>query len=193
MPDKAEPDESTPPDEGQSTSDADETTLAREQMEEALREKEQFRAMAQRAQADLVNYRRRAEDERRELRRGANSELLLKVLSIVDDLERATALVPDDAVAPGWLEGLQLIQRNLENLLTSQGVTGIEAEGKPFEPWQHEAVLYEESSDGKEGVVMSVVRKGYKLHDRVLRPAQVAVSKATQPEAQDENTDLEEE
>ena len=192
MPDKAEPDKSMPPDEGQSTSDADEMTLVREQMEEALREKEQFRAMAQRAQADLVNYRRRAEDERRYLRRSANSEMLLKVISIVDDLERAMALVPGDAVAPGWLEGLQLIQRNLENLLTSEGVTGIEAEGKPFEPWEHEAVLYEESSTAKEGVVVSVVRKGYKLHDRVLRPAQVAVSKAAQPEDHDENTDLEE-
>ncbi len=88
--------------------DADESTLTEielAELEEALREKDQFRAMAQRAQADLINYRRRVEDEREELRRSANTGLILRILTVVDDLERALALVPDDAVSPGWLEG----------------------------------------------------------------------------------------
>ena len=153
----------------------------RAELEEALREKDQFRAMAQRAQADLINYRRRAEDEREEVRRSANTGLILKVLNVVDDLARAVAMVPDDAVAPGWLDGLELVQRNLQNLLDTEGITKIEAEGKPFEPWEHEALVYQETDECEEGLVISVIRDGYRRHDRVLRPAQVSVAKAPAP------------
>lgn len=156
----------------------DEVTLLKEQLEEALREKDQFRTMAQRAQADLINYRRRAAEEVQEARRAAKAEVLLKFLAIVDDLDRALALVPPEAIAPGWLEGLQLVRRNMEHLLASEGVSRIEAEGRPFEPWEHEAVQYEETSDGPEGTVLRVLRQGYKLGDRVLRAAQVVVAKA---------------
>ena len=179
------PDSLEPAEEEQSASEADEGALMREQLEEALREKEQFRAMAQRAQADLVNYRRRATEEQQEVRRDSKSQLLLKMLSIVDDLDRALALVPEDAVAPGWFDGLNLIKRNLDNVLVSEGVTKIEAESQPFEPQSHEAVLYEETPDCQEGMVVRVIREGYKLHERVLRAAQVAVSKA--PEAQEKS------
>ncbi len=163
-----------------------ETELA--ELEEALREKDQFRALAQRAQADLINYRRRVEDEREELRRSANTGLILRILTVVDDLERALALVPDDAVAPGWFEGLQLVQRNLQNLLDAEGVTKIEAEGKPFEPWEHESVLYEETTETEEGLVVRVFRDGYRQHDRIVRPAQVSVAKAPEPQHQAETT-----
>ena len=173
----------------QPQSETGEMTLLREQLEEALREKDQFRTMAQRAQADLINYKRRATDEMQETRRTANSQLLLKVLSIVDDLERALALIPEDAVAPGWLEGLQLVERNLHRILDYEGVTKIEADGQPFEPREHEAVFYEESADGDEGMVVRVIRDGYRLGDRVLRAAQVAVSKAPAPENQPEPPD----
>ena len=166
----------------------DEPALVREQLEEALREKDQFRAMAQRSQADLANYRRRASEEQEELKRTSNGRVILKVLSIVDDLERAISLVPDDAVAPGWLEGLQLIQRNLENALESEGVSRIEAEGRPFEPREHEAVMYEETSAGKEGMVVRVIREGYTLNERVLRAAQVAVSRASESEDESESS-----
>lgn len=158
------------------------------ELEEALREKDQFRAMAQRAQADLINYRRRVEDEREELRRSANRGLILRILTVVDDLDRALALVPDDAVSPGWLEGLQLVQRNLQNLLDAEGVTKIEAEGKPFEPWEHESVLYEETTETEEGLVVRVFRDGYRQHDRIVRPAQVSVAKAPEPQHQAETT-----
>ncbi len=166
-----------------------ETELA--ELEEALREKDQFRAVAQRAQADLINYRRRVEDEREELRRSVNTGLVLRILTVVDDLERALALVPDDAVAPGWLEGLQLVQRNLQNLLDAEGVTKIEAEGKAFEPWEHEAVAYEETTESEEGLVVRVFRDGYRQHGRIVRPAQVSVAKAPEPQHQAETTEPE--
>ena len=188
--------EHRPEDLGQSqethpTPEADKVSVMREQLEEALREKAQFRAMAQRAQADLENYKRRAIEEREELRRTTNSQLLLKILSIVDNLNRALALVPEDVVAPGWLEGLRLVRRNLDSILESELVTKIEAEGQPFEPWEHEAVFHEETADGKEGMVVRVIRDGYKLGDRVLRAAQVTVSKAPEPENQQDTTQQE--
>ena len=164
----------------------------REELEEALREKDQFRTMAMRAQADLANFKRRASEEQQEVRRSGNAALLLKVLSVVDDMERALALVPEDAVAEGWLEGMKLIQRNVGHLLESEGVQRIEAEGKPFAPWEHEAVTFEETADGDEDRVTRVVREGYTLGDRVLRAAQVVVSKAPEPKSEPEADEKEE-
>ena len=167
-------------------------SLLREQLEEALREKDQFRALAQRAQADLVNYRRRAGEEMDDLRRTANTQLLLQLLSFLDDLDRALALVPDDAVAPGWQEGLRLVRRSMDNILDLEGVSKIEAEGQPFEPWEFEAVQYQETEDAEEGRVIEVVRNGYKRHDKVLRAAQVVVAKRPEPETGHEANEQEE-
>ena len=166
----------------ESEADPDPEALASDELEEALREKGQFREMAQRAQADLINYRRRADDDKAGLRRNANSELLLKILSVNDDLGRAVEHAPEGEEAGAWLEGLRLVQRNLQNVLQSEGVTRIEAEGRPFEPWEHEAVSHEITPNRKEGMVVRVIQDGYKLHDRVLRAAQVTVSKLDEEE-----------
>ncbi len=147
------------------------------ELEEALREKEQFRNLAQRVQADFINYKHRMEEGRKEIEKFAKSELLLKVLSIVDDFQRALSHLPQEDMPPQWLEGIQLIQRKLQSFLGTEGVKKIEALGFDFNPEEHEAVFYEETSNNEEGKVISVVRDGYKLHDRVLRPAQVSVGK----------------
>ncbi|MBI4299196.1 MAG: nucleotide exchange factor GrpE [Chloroflexi bacterium] len=146
-------------------------------LEEAVREREQFRGMAQRSQADLVNYRRRAEEERTSLLRSANAGLILKLLPIVDDFQRALSHLPSESLDTNWLEGLRLIFRKMEVLLESEGISRIDAVGKDFDPWEHEALFYEESQDKETGKVVAIIREGYKLHDRVLRPAQVAISK----------------
>jgi molecular chaperone GrpE len=164
---------------------------ASDELQEALREKDQFRKMAQRAQADLINYRRRVEDDKADIRRNANSGLLLKVLSVNDDLERAVEHAPEGDEAGAWLDGLRLVRRNLQNVLRAEGVTRIEAEGRPFEPWEHEAVFHEATRDGKDGMVVRVIQDGYKLHDRVLRPARVTVSKLEEEDSQ-ESTEQEE-
>ncbi len=156
---------------------AEESPSLEEQLAEALREKDQFRLMALRAQADLENYRKRAGEEREEARRSANTAILLRVLSVIDDFERAMALVPDDAVAPGWLEGLQLVHKSMSALLESEGVSRIEAVGRQFDPHESEAILYQESTSAADGDVISVIREGYMQRDRVLRPAQVVVAK----------------
>ena len=153
-------------------------------LEEALREKDQFRRLAQRSQADLLNYRRRAAAEIEEVRRRASADILLKVTGVVDDLERALGMVPEDAVAPGWLEGLNLVMRKMESVLETSGVQKIEALGRPFEPWQLEAVHYAETAEYEPGVVTEVFREGYMLDDMVLRAAQVVVAKEPEPPAQ---------
>ena len=195
--DRPEDSESTPnsdaSNEGQAKNieeaeEKDEMTLTQERLEEALQEKDQFRSIAQRAQADLINYRKRAVDEQKEIRRNANTSLILKVLGIVDDLNRAVDMVPEDAVSPGWMEGLNLVQRNLANVLDSEGVTKIEAEGQPFETRGYEAVFYQETPDGEHGIVTDVIRDGYKLRDRVIRAAQVVVSKAPEPAQENPET-----
>ena len=188
MTEQKEPEDLGPPEDELSTLNGEDVALMREQLEEALREKDQFRAMSQRAQADLYNYKTRAAQEQESLRLNANSQIILKILSALDDLDRALRLVPEDAVATGWLEGLQLVQRNIESVLNSEGVTKIEAQSRVFEPWENEAVFYEETPDSQEGIVIKVVRDGYKLHDKVLRAAQVIVSKSPEPQDQSETT-----
>ncbi|TET12721.1 MAG: nucleotide exchange factor GrpE [Dehalococcoidia bacterium] len=79
-----------------------------------------------------------------------------------------------------WVKGIALIQQKLRATLEEEGLKRIDAEGKDFDPWEHEAVFCEASSDHDEGRVKAVIRDGYKLHDRVIRPAQVVVSKASE-------------
>lgn len=163
----------------------DELILLREQLEEALREKDQFRGIAQRAQADLMNYKKRATEEMADVRRTTSSRSILTLLSIVDDLDRAIFLIPDDAVSPGWLDGLNLVMRNITSALDLEGVSKIDVVGKLFEPWECEAVQYQETEGVEEGEVIEVIRDGYRHHNKVLRAAQVIVAKkrASVPES----------
>ena len=159
-------------------------------LEEALREKDQFHSLAQRTQADFVNFKRRVEEEKIELQRFANSGLILKILSVVDDYERVLLHMPDEGVDHQWLEGIKLVKRNLDLLLVSEGVKRIQADHGDFDPNLHEAVLFQESDEFEEGKVLQIVREGFSLYDRVIRPAQVAVSRAKP--SKDETTGLDE-
>ena len=132
-----------------------------EQLAEAERERGQFKNMAQRAQADFLNYRRRAAEEQAELRRSANADLIGKLLEVVDNFERAIGMLPADA-ADGWHEGLALVRRNLMNILETEGVSKIVAAGMPFNPWEHEAVFHQETTDAEDGVIIAVTREGYR-------------------------------
>ncbi len=158
--------------------------VTREEFDEAIVEKERFHAMAQRAQADLINYRRRSLEEQTELRNTVISGLLMKMLSISDDLKRAFSVVPSDIESKDWIDGLRLVQRNMDSLLESEGIVKIEAEGQVFQPQEHEAVFHEEVVGMEEGMIVKVIRDGYKRHDKVLRPAQVSVSKTVESKEQ---------
>ncbi len=133
-----------------------------------------------RAAAESQNIRRRGERERAELIVGANERLLQRILPVVDDFDLAFAHVPADLTEQdqNWVDGFTLIQRKLQTVLTSEGVTAIETAGMTFDPTRHEAVTYEVAEGYTENQIIDEVRKGYLLGDRVLRPAMVRVARA---------------
>jgi molecular chaperone GrpE len=157
--------------------ETNEAELQKAQFEEAQREVEQFRNMLQRERADSLNSKRRVEEEKEEFQKRANTSLITRLLPILDDFQRALQHIPQDDPLSSWLAGVELVYRNLEVVLESLGVTHIEALDKTFDPQEHESVFYEVSKNNEEDKVLSVVREGYKLNGRVLRPAQVTVSK----------------
>jgi len=128
----------------------------------------------QRAQADFVNFKRRTEQERAEISNFANSTLILNLLPVLDDLERALGHINDDVEGSPWVDGIKLIYKKMKSTLEAQGLAEIDAEGKDFDPNIHEAVMCAEGEDGK---VIGVLQKGYKYRDRVIRPAKVKVGK----------------
>ncbi|HEX2172654.1 MAG TPA: nucleotide exchange factor GrpE [Dehalococcoidia bacterium] len=125
-----------------------------------------------RAEADLINYRRRAEQEREDAVKYGNINLLKALLPIFDDFDRAIDSAPEQVAGSAWFEGLQLLRRKITSTLQAQGVEEIAAEGETFDPNVHEAVLYEEGDEGK---VTATFQKGYRLHGRVVRPSLVRV------------------
>jgi molecular chaperone GrpE len=130
--------------------------------------------LLQRERAGYINYRRRMEQEQKEWQQYAGLQVLKKLLPIVDDFERALAAAPDPAANP-WVAGLTMIDRKLHKLLEGEGVTPIEALNQPFDPNIHDAVEYE-PGDG-EDVVVNELARGYRMGDRVIRPAMVRVGK----------------
>jgi len=128
-----------------------------------------------RAAADYKNFKRRVDQERADLIRGASAGLLLKLLPVMDDLERALSSVTPDIEATPWYSGFKLIPQKLRTVLESEGVAPIAALGQDFDPNFHEAVIYEAAGEGQEGKVVSELQTGYKLRDRVLRPTMVKV------------------
>jgi len=145
-----------------------------EQLSKAKEEAQKFRDNWHRAEADFQNYKRRTEQEREELRRFGNVSIIINLLPVLDDFERAFASLDSHLAGLSWFDGMLLIYRKLRQLLENAGVKPIETEGQAFDPRFHEAVAHVE---GEEGKVISEVQRGYKLHDRVLRPAMVVVGK----------------
>jgi molecular chaperone GrpE len=131
----------------------------------------------QRARADFANYKKRIERDQEEARGRAAAALLAKILPVEDDLRRAVRERPEAEGYPHWADGIELIQRKLAALLEAEGVELIPADGVAFDPALHEAVTYEPSNDHKEGEIIEVIQQGYRLGERVLRPARVRVAR----------------
>jgi molecular chaperone GrpE len=141
------------------------------------RDRDDYRDRLLRKTAEFENYRKRVERERREQSDQAVVDLLQELLAVVDDFDLAVTV---DAGEGGgaYRRGVELIHSKLRDLLRKQGVTPIEALGADFDPKVHQAVLHEASPDHRDGEVIGELRKGYKLGDRLLRPAMVKVAKA---------------
>jgi molecular chaperone GrpE len=130
----------------------------------------------QRAKAEFTNFRKRQERERELARFETVGRVAKRYLPIVDDMERALNERPTEDSGAVWSEGIELIYRKLMNTLESEGVTPIEAEGEFFDPNLHEAVVQTESDEHESGQVIEVLQTGYKIGDRVLRPATVRIA-----------------
>lgn len=130
----------------------------------------------QRMTADFANYRKRNEAERAEFARFAKADLIARLLDVLDGYDRALATVPEELKTQPWVEGMWLVERKLRQILEAEGLEPVDSIGKPFDPYQHEAVAHIES-DQPEGTVIDEHQKAYRLHDRVIRPALVTVAK----------------
>ncbi len=165
------------------------------ELAEALREKDQFRAMAQRAQADFVNFRSRAEAENTDIRRRSVRSILIKVLEVADSID--AALEPDviSRVDQKFVDGVDAINRSFESFLSGEGVVRFDSVGEKFDPRLHEALMRTETDDHPSETVIRVMRAGYKIGDDVLRPAlvEVAVPPAASASEEGEATDAEQE
>jgi molecular chaperone GrpE len=170
-----------------STEDSGQASSPQRTLEERLAKAEEeakkFRDNWHRAEADFQNFKRRTEQEREELRRYGNVSVIINLLPVLDDFERAFSSLDSHLAGLSWFDGILLIYRKLRQLLENAGVSVIETEGKEFDPRLHEAVAHVE---GEEGKVISEVQRGYKLHDRVLRPAMVVVGKGKQEAGRDD-------
>ena len=157
--------------------------------EELSEDQPQYLDMLQRVQADFVNYKRRANEEREEQQKYANSRLVLRILPVLDEFGLAVQHASESDAGSSWLEGIKLIQRKMLSVLESESVHKIEADGQEFQPFEHEAVGYQESSEHEEGQILTVVRDGYKMHDRIIRPALVILAKKPSPSEEKETED----
>ena len=142
----------------------------------ALLERDEQIAPHQRTAADFANFRRRTAEEREREAGLASESLLIKALAVADDMDRALAAVPENLTAEPWVEGIAAINRKLLALLESEGVTPFESVGKEFDPREHEAIAQVPGSGKPAGEVIAEHRKGWRIRDRILRPAVVSVA-----------------
>ncbi len=138
----------------------------------------------QRAQADFINYKRFAEQDKAETCKYANINLLANILPVIDDFDRALASIPTEQSDNKWVEGLKLIDQKLKDTLKKQGVTHIDALGQEFDPYVMEAMS---CGNGKKDIVIQELEKGYKLYDKVIRPAKVIVGSGEEEPKKEEN------
>lgn len=180
------------PDENGERDENIQTLHPEEQQEDTLTLLEQERARSeelkdqlQRVQAELINYRRRMEAKQDEIRARAVEATLSRFLPVADDLHRAVSSLPEESEGNGWAEGFRLIESNLLRALESHGVKPMESVGKPFDPAQHDAVMFDENTSG-EHMVVEEFQRGYWINDRVLRPAMVRVGSIPTDASDDE-------
>lgn len=136
---------------------------------------DRFRDLALRSQADFENYKKRAAREKEDAVKYANSSLLQRLVSILDNFELGLAAAKTESDQSPIYSGMVLVQKQLNDLLEENGLQTVEAEGKKFDPNLHEAIAHE-PSDAPEETVIRQARRGYRLKDRLLRPARVVVS-----------------
>ncbi len=151
--------------------------MLQHELEQTKAQSQEYLEGWQRARAEFANYKKRVARDQEDARLRIAANTLSKYLGVIDDLERALKERPEDGEAAAWAEGIELIYRKMYGVLETEGVEVIDAEGEHFDPTLHEAISHDESEDHEEGDVIEVVQPGYRLGERVLRPAMVRVAK----------------
>ena len=146
--------------------------------EEINRQREECYDLLLRKTAEFDNYRKRIDRERKEVAETASVDLVRELLSLVDDLERALGAEVSDNAVHSYRAGVELIHKQLLDVLRKRGVSQIETAGQDFDPHYHQAVAHEVSADHSEGAIIDEFRRGYVMYGRLLRPAMVRVAKA---------------
>jgi molecular chaperone GrpE len=144
---------------------------------EARGQADEYLTALQRERAEFLNFKRRTAEERERDLGLAAEDLIRKVLALADDFDRAIEARPESIATDPWFDGVAAIDRKLRTLLESEGVSAISADpGTAFDPREHEAIANVPATGRPEGEIVEQVRRGYRLRDRVLRPALVAVA-----------------
>lgn len=158
----------------------------RAELAAAQQQSDEYLTALQRERAEFLNFKRRTEEARLRDLGLAAEDLIRKVLAIADDFDLAIERRPDAIAADPWFEGVSAIDRKLRTLLESEGVSAVAGEpGTPFDPREHEAIANVAGSGRHPGEIVEQVRRGYRLRDRVLRPALVAVAADADPTTTD--------
>lgn len=155
----------------------EETASLEKELAEAQDQCREYSEGWQRERADFLNYKKRVEREQAQIHQVITGNIIKKYLSIMDDMERALANRPHTAETEDWWAGVELIYRKLKGILESEGVQPIPAEGEMFDPSIHEAITHEESDEVESGRIIAVVQQGYRMGDRIIRPAVVRVAR----------------
>ena len=143
---------------------------------EATEHIKELQDAAMRSQAELVNYRKRKDEEVSRMLQYANEGIVMEIIPSIDSFERALAIKTEDEAILKYQEGFKMIYGNIISVLNKYGVKAIDGNNKPFDPTYHQAVLTEHVEGTEPGMVIDVLQKGYLLKDKVIRPAMVKVS-----------------
>ena len=154
----------------------DEIEILRDELDALQQQSADYLDGWQRERAEFANYKKRMERERQQLQNNIAGNIIRKYLEILDDLERVLQNQPADDDGASWVEGIELVYRKFLSALEAEGVVPMEVAGQQFDPNLHEAISQEPSEDLESGQIIDVVRNGYLIGERVLRPATVRVA-----------------
>ncbi len=166
---------------GEKQTQAESAAQLQQQLQDEHNKAEEYLDLLRRTQADFINYRRRATQEQDEARASAQIGVLQQILPVIDDLDRALAVVPPELANNPWVQGVMLASRRIDATLERLGVREIGKPGEPFNPRWMEALASESKPGVPEGTILTVARPGFALGDRLIRPAQVIVAGPSAP------------
>ena len=162
---------------GEEIATQEEIESLKQALESSHAKSEEYLDGWQRSRAEFANYKKRVEREQAQLYQTTAGVIIKRYLDIVDDLERALNNRPQEGEGAVWAEGIDLIYRKFLSILETEGIKPMEAQGKQFDPNQHEALSSEDSDEYQSGQIIEVLKQGYSQGDRVLRPALVRVAR----------------